>query len=160
MRIDVVTLLNDPSEATLRQRKNLISSYTSPGTEIRIVIPQGLPTSINSFAEMEFAAPGILKRAVQSEQEGADAIVIWGGHDPSLLSARSLVDIPVLAPGTASMHIASLLADMFCLLVQVPEAEPIAWRQIRDYGLEKKCSGVYSFGVDSESLGDRALPPC
>jgi len=154
MRIDVVTLLNNPSEATISQRKDLISSYASPGTEIRIVIPQGLPPSIDSIAEMEFAAPGILKRVIQSEQEGADAVIIWGGHDPSLLSARSLVDIPVLAPGTASMHIASLLADMFCLLVQVPEAEPIAWRQIRDYGLEKKCSGVYSFGVISASLGD------
>jgi len=159
MRIDIVTLLNDPSEATLHQRKKLISSYASSGTEIRIVIPKGLPSSIDSIAEMEFASAGILKRVVKSEQEGADAVIIWGGHDPSLLSARSLVDIPVLAPGSASMHIASLLADMFCLLVQVPEAEPIAWRQIRDYGLEKKCSGVYSFGVNAASLGDPEYYP-
>jgi allantoin racemase len=144
MRIDVVTLLNAPSETALRQRKDLISSYASSGTEIRIVIPQGLPPSIDSIAEMEFAAPGIMKSIVQSEQEGADAVIIWGGHDPSLLSARSLVDIPVLAPGSASMHIASLLADMFCLLVQVPEAEPIA---------------VYSFGINAASLGDPEYYP-
>jgi Asp/Glu/hydantoin racemase len=43
--------------------------------------------------------------------------------------------------------------------VQLPEAEPIAWRQIRDYGLEKKCSGVYSFGVPSTSLGDKKHYP-
>ena len=108
---------------------------------------------VDSLAEMEQAAPGILERVVKSEEEGADAVLIWGGHDPSLLSSRSLVDIPVLGPGSASMHVAGFLADYFSLIVQLPEVEQLAWRQIRDYRLEDKCVGVYSVDIPVLELG-------
>jgi allantoin racemase len=125
----------------------MLRSYSSPGTEIRLVLTKNPPPSVESMAEMELAAPGILERVVLSEKEGADAVLIWGGHDPSLISSRSLVDIPVIGPGSASMHIAAFLADYFSLIVQLPEVEQLAWRQIRDYRLEQKCIGVYSVGI-------------
>ncbi len=131
----------------------MLRSYASPGTEVNLVLTKNPPPSIDSLAEMELAAPGILERVVKSEEEGADAVLIWGGHDPSLLSARSLVDIPVFGPGGASMHVASLLADYFSLIVQLPEVEQLAWRQIRDYRLEDKCTGVYSVDIPVLELG-------
>jgi len=90
---------------------------------------------------------------VESEKEGADAVIIWGGHDPSLTAARELVSIPVLAPGMASMHLASMLAERFGLLVQVPEALGIARRQVRDLGLQDKCAGIHSVGIPVLRLG-------
>ena len=153
LRIDVVMLIGGLSEANLRSRIEILKSYVSPGTEVNLVFTNNPPPSVDSLAEMELAAPGILERVVKSEREGADAILIWGGHDPSLLSARSLVDIPVLGPGSASMHVASFLADYFSLIVQLPEVEQLAWRQIRDYRLEEKCIGVYSVDIPVLELG-------
>ena len=146
-------LIGGLPESDLNRRIEILKSYASPGTEINLVMTRNPPLSVDSLAEMELAAPGILERVVKSEREGADAVLIWGGHDPSLLSARSLVDIPVLGPGSASMHVASFLADYFSLIVQLPEVEQLAWRQIRDYKLEKKCVGVYSVDIPVLELG-------
>jgi allantoin racemase len=153
LRIDVVMLIGGLPEADLNRRIEILKSYASPGTEINLVMTRNPPPSVDSLVEMELAAPGILERVVKSEKEGADAVLIWGGHDPSLLSARSLVDIPVLGPGSASMHVASFLADYFSLIVQLPEVEQLAWRQIRDYRLEEKCVGVYSVDIPVLELG-------
>jgi allantoin racemase len=153
MRIDVVMLIGGLSQADLKRRIEILKSYASPRTDVNLVFTKNPPPSVDSLAEMEQAAPGILERVVQSEKEGADAVLIWGGHDPSLLSSRSLVDIPVIGPGSASMHIASFLADYFSLIVQLPEVEQLAWRQIRDYRLEDKCTGVYSVDIPVLELG-------
>ena len=153
MRIDVVMLIGGLPEADLKRRLEILRSYASPGTEVRLVTTRNPPPSVDSLVEMELAAPGILERVVQSERENADAVLIWGGHDPSLLSTRSLVDIPVIGPGSASMHIAAFLADYFSLIVQLPEVEQLAWRQIRDYRLEEKCVGVYSVDIPVLELG-------
>jgi allantoin racemase len=51
------------------------------------------------------------------------------------------------------MHVAAFLADYFSLIVQLPEVEQLAWRQIRDYKLETKCTGVYSVDIPVLELG-------
>lgn len=153
MLIDVVMLISGLSEKEMKGRQASLRSYASPGTEVRLVTTRGAPPSVESLAEMELAAPGILERVVMSEREGADAVIIWGGHDPSMLAARGLVEIPVVAPGSASMHVASMLAESFSLVVQLPEVTGLALRQVRDYGLEDKCVGVYPVGIPVLELG-------
>jgi allantoin racemase len=153
MRIDVVMLISGLDEEALRRRQESLSTCASPGTDIRLVFTRNAPASVESQAEMEMAAPGILERIALSEQEGADAVVIWGGHDPSVTAARELVSIPVIGPGMASMHIAAALADKFSLLVQLPSVVGIARRQVRDLGLEGRCSGIYPVCVPVLELG-------
>jgi len=153
LRIDVIMLISGLSDKEMAGRLESLRSYASPGTEVRLVTTRNAPPSVESLAEMELAAPGILERVMQSEEEGADAVIIWGGHDPSMLAARGLMDVPVLAPGSASMHVASMLAECFSLIVQLPEVAGLAWRQVRDYGLEDRCAGVYPVGVPVLELG-------
>ena len=152
-RIDVIMVISGLSSGELESRHRSLMAYASPGTEVRMVLTRNAPSSVESTAEMELAAPGILERAVQSESEGADAIVIWGGHDPSLTAARELVSIPVMAPGMASMYLACMLADRFSLLVQLPNVVELAHRQVRSMGLARRCVGVYSVGIPVLRLG-------
>ena len=147
MRIDVVMLISGLSPQALKKREETLRKQASPGTDIRLVLTRNAPLSVESFVEMELAAPGILERVVMSENEGADAVVIWGGHDPSVDSARELVDIPVLGPGGASMYLASILARKFALMVQLPHVLGLAEKQVRDLGLTSRCVGVYSVGL-------------
>jgi allantoin racemase len=147
MRIDVIMLISGLSPQALKRREETLRKQASPGTDIHLVLTRNAPRSVESFAEMEMAAPGILERVVLSENEGADAVVIWGGHDPSVESARELVDIPVLGPGGASMYLASMLARKFALMVQLPHVLGLAEKQVRDLGLTSSCVGVYSVGV-------------
>ncbi len=153
VKIDVVMLISGLDEDAMERRRGSLAIHASPGTEIRLVTTRNAPPSVESQAEMELAAPGILQRIVQSEKEGADAVIIWGGHDPSLTAARELASIPVLGPGMASMHLASLLANRFSLLVQLPEVLGIARRQVRDLGLQDKCAGIHPVGIPVLRLG-------
>jgi len=153
MRIDVVMLISGLDEEALERRKRALSSYASGGIEVNLVLTRNAPPSVESLAEMELAAPGILERVARSEREGADAVVIWGGHDPSVASARELVSIPVLGPGMASMCLASMLAERFSLLVQLPNVVGLSRRQVRDLGLEGRCAGVYPVGIPVLELG-------
>jgi len=144
MRIDVIMLISGLSPEALESRRSVLQSYASEGTEVRLVETRNAPPSVDSLPEMELAAPGILERALLSQDEGADAVVIWGGHDPSLEAARNLVDVPVMAPGMASMYLASMLADTFALIIQLPNVMKVAERQVNDMGLEDRCNGIYS----------------
>jgi allantoin racemase len=153
MRIDVVMLISGLDSEALRRREVGLKSCASEGIDVRLVTTRNAPPSVESFAEMELAAPGILERVVESEKEGTDAVVIWGGHDPSLTAARELVDIPVLGPGMASMYIASALAERFALLVQLSQDKEIAKRQVRDLRLEARCTGIYPVSLPVLQLG-------
>jgi allantoin racemase len=137
-------LIHGLSLEALKKREKILQSYASKGTDLRLVTTKQGPASVGSLPEMELAAPGILERAVRCEEEGADAVIIWGGHDPSLDAARNLLGIPVMAPGMASMYMASMLVEKFALIVQLPHVNRVAMKQIRDLGLTTRCSGIYS----------------
>jgi len=153
MRIDIIMPISGLSKEELENRHKNLLSYASPGTEIRLIQTRNTPKSVESQAEMELAGAGILEQIVRSSKDGADALIIWGGHDPSLNAARELTSIPVLGPGMASMHLASMLAERFSLLVQLPNVVDLARRQVRELGLESKCVGVYPVGIQVLKLG-------
>jgi hypothetical protein len=66
MRIDVIMLIGGLPEADLKRRLEILRSYASTGTEINLVMTRNPPPSVDSLAEMELAAPGILERVVKS----------------------------------------------------------------------------------------------
>ena len=66
MRIDVVMLIGGLSEEDLKRRVEILRSYASAGTEVNLVFTKNPPPSVDSLAEMELAAPGILERVVKS----------------------------------------------------------------------------------------------
>ena len=154
MRIDVIVVITGLTDDVLMRRREAVQRYASPGTEIRLVVTEEGPSSVESETELELAAPGILQSVVRSAETGADGVVIWGGHDPSLSAARELVDIPVVGPGMASMLLACSLVRRFSLLVQLPNVVGIAERQIAELGLGSRCASIRSVDVPVLNLGD------
>ncbi|CAN5486987.1 aspartate/glutamate racemase family protein [soil metagenome] len=159
MRIDVVTVITGLDEDALERRRQALERFASKGTDIQLVVTPDGPSSVESEAELELAAQGILKAVVQSAKAGADGIVIWGGHDPSLRSARELVDVPVVGPGMASMLLACSLVERFSLLVQLPNVLGIARRQVADLGLTDRCASIRSVDVPVLNLADESAFP-
>jgi allantoin racemase len=159
VRIDIVTVITGLGDEALQRRRQALSRFASPGTEIRLAVTGSGPASVESEAELELAAPGILRAVVEAAESGADGVVIWGGHDPSLRSARELVDIPVVGPGMASMLLACSLARRFSLLVQLPNVLDVAERQVAELGLRERCASIRSVDVAVLDLADDAAYP-
>jgi len=92
------------------------SRVASPDTELSVVhLDQG-PASIESRYEAALAAPDVVRKAIEAEKDGMDAVVSNCMDDPGVEAAREMVSIPVIGPAQTSMHIATMLGHRFSVV--------------------------------------------
>lgn len=84
----------------------------------------------------------IVQKALEAERSGYDAFAIGCYHDPGLREARSVVDIPVLSIGEASMLVACSHAKSFGVVTMCREFADYTALLVRDYGLESRLAAI------------------
>lgn len=121
-------------------------------------------TPFDSYAHpiVEFrCAREVICNAVRAEEQGYDAYVIGHFQDAGLYEARSVVDIPVLALGEASMLHACTLGQRSGIVTINRRFIPWFHQQITKYGLERRVTGVHALhfepGALLQAFGDEAL---
>ena len=77
-----------------------------------------------------------VQAAQRAEREGYDAIIIGTIPDTGFEEARSIVDIPVLAFGNASVGYASQLGSCVGLVHFIPQLRDQIRRNMRNYGFD------------------------
>lgn len=96
-------------------RKN-IDLVRSPDTEVEI---RTLRKGVSRFDSMFYTYTNflgfreILEGIIQAEKEGFDAVMICCFFDPILKEARQAVNIPVIGPAEAAMHVAAMMGRKF-----------------------------------------------
>jgi len=65
--------------------------------------------NVESYYDKAITTPYILEKVLEGEKNGYDAIIIACYDDPGVEAAREIAEIPVIGPGEASLHIASML---------------------------------------------------
>jgi Asp/Glu/hydantoin racemase len=102
-----------------------------------------------TFAELAYLEAGL-----RAQDEGYSAIMINATGDYALRQLRSLVSIPVVGTGQASMHAALGLGDRFGLLtIWPPQLRPVYEGLIDDNGFRSRCVGI-SFVTSEDELSD------
>jgi allantoin racemase len=135
------------AEAELTRRGNLLRQYASPGTEIGIGdTPEG-PASIESMYEEYLAIPSLVRRAVELEKEGWEAIILGCYGDPGLDAARELLSIPVVGPGEATALVAASLGHRFSVLTITRSAVAGLVRMVRNAGVGEKLASVRAIEI-------------
>lgn len=87
-------------------------------------------------------AQAMLQASVRAPEDGFDAIMITCYGDPMLDQIRSLVDIPVMSIGEATLHAAAMMGKKFGL-VTISEANIYeSHHTIAKYGLSEYCAGI------------------
>lgn len=84
--------------------------------------------------------------ALQASRAGYDAFAMCTLVDPKLREIRALVDIPVVATGETSFHLAGLVGQKFGVLAFIEAMIPRYWDQVRTCGLEGRCAGIRGVG--------------
>jgi allantoin racemase len=84
--------------------------------------------------------------ALKAAKEGYDAFALCTLFDPYLQEIRTIVDIPVVATGEASFHIARMCGTRFGMLLFMDRVIPRYQDQIRLAGLSDSCAGVRQTG--------------
>lgn len=107
-------------------------------------------TSFMSPHDWLIADLGIYEAGLSAEAEGFDAVVIDTMSDSGMNALRSVLNIPVIGPGKASMLYALTLGNKFSVLAQWKPALPRYRKVIREYGFERQCASVRSFDVEPD----------
>lgn len=84
----------------------------------------------------------IIDRALEAEGAGFDAFAIGCFHDPALREARSVVGIPIVSIGEASMFVACSFARTFGVVTMCEEFAEYTKMLVQDYGIERRLAGV------------------
>ena len=137
-----------------------LATIVDPGTTVDV---HGI-TPHDNYAHpiVEFrCARQVICNAVEAERQGYDAFVIGHFQDAGLYEARSVVDIPVLALGEASMLQACQLGQRIGIVTINTRFIPWFRHQIRKYGLQERVAGVHAMqfepGQILKSYDDAAL---
>ena len=124
------------------------------GTELSTVSLYDHPPSVESRADQAMAAPGVIRRAIEAQRDGCDAIVIDCMDDPGLQPAREPVDSPVVGAAQASLHIAAMLGHRFSIVGTAERDAPSFEDLVRAYRLEGRLASVRWVGIPVHELED------
>lgn len=106
----------------------------------------------------------VICNAVRAEREGYDAFVVGHFQDAGLYEARSVVKIPVVALGEASMLYSCQLGQRIGIVTINTRYIPWFHHQIAKYGLERRVTGVHAMqfepgqilkSYESQELADK-----
>lgn len=126
MRILVISPV--VSQELLKGDEEYFKGLADPGTDVEVVKLAKGPTSIETFHDVVYAGPEILRR-VREKSDSVDAIMINCFADPALDAARELTDKVVLGPAETSMSVALHLGAKFSVISVLPNtASWVRWQ--------------------------------
>ncbi len=118
-----------------------LARVASPGTEITFhgmdlgTYPSDYPGVHIGYSYLaSLHREQFVQAAQRAEQEGYDAFVIGTIPDTGFEEARSIVDIPVVAFGNASIGYASQLGSCVGIVHFIPQLQDQIRRNVRNYG--------------------------
>jgi allantoin racemase len=141
-------------EAHIRE---LLKSYASPGTTFVLAYPEDLGGGeVLSLLEERKAlsglhhileTPALVKKAVEAEHLGFDAVMQSNTFDPGVEASRLAVRIPVIGLLRASLHFTASICDRFALIVPLETHMPHTMRLVQTYGMTPFLCGIKTVGL-------------
>lgn len=102
------------------------------------------PALFDSYHDWALADVALFEAGVSAEADGYDAICIDTMSDSGMNALRSVLDIPVIAPGKASFHMACILGHSFSVLTQWDPWIGLYTKAAMEYGMKHKLASVRS----------------
>ncbi|HEU5018086.1 MAG TPA: aspartate/glutamate racemase family protein, partial [Pseudolabrys sp.] len=140
-----------------------LKDIVDEGTEVDVKGITPHDSYAHPIVEMRCARE-VICNAVRAEREGYDAFVVGHFQDAGLYEARSVVNIPVVALGEASMFYSCQLGQRAGIVTINTRYIPWFHHQIRKYGLERRITGVHAMqfepgqilkAYESQALADK-----
>lgn len=139
--MNILYLIPGPMDQEEMDRREMIcNEMTSSRATVDVDDTEG-PTSIESSTEEELAA-GPMISALWKNRDRYDAVVLGCFGDPILRAAREICRIPVIGPGEATVHFASLLCDDFSIITVLDRTVPVTEEQMRALGVDHRISSI------------------
>lgn len=135
----------------------LLQRYASPGTTIEIGYPEdlGAGSALRHLEQRKVLSglhhiletPALVKKIIEAERAGFDAVVQSNTFDPGVEAARLAVRIPVVGLLRASCHFAACLCDRFAFIVPLESHVPYVFRIMETYRMGHFVTDVQAVNV-------------
>ena len=135
----------------------LLNSYASPGTAIEIHYPDDLGGGeILRYLEQHknlsglhhiLETPALVKKTIEAERSGFDAVIQSNTFDPGVEAARLAVRIPVVGLLRSASHFAACLCDRFAIIVPLESHVPYVHRLLATYRMEHMVTAIKPVNV-------------
>ncbi len=120
-----------------------LAEISDPDTTVDVKGVTPHDSYAHAIVEMRCARE-VVCNAVAAQQQGYDAFIIGHFQDTGLYEARSVVDIPVLSLGEATMLYGCMLGQRSGIITINRRYIPWFHNQIGKYGLRERVTGVYA----------------
>jgi Asp/Glu/hydantoin racemase len=110
-RIKMIVPVPVPDEALRLFAAQLPPGLVRDDIQVDFVAAGGEPSMLDSLYEMTLADTAVLEAGATAEKEGYAAVCVNSTSDSGVAALRSLLSIPVVGPGQATMLAACLLGQ-------------------------------------------------
>ncbi|HVA25002.1 MAG TPA: aspartate/glutamate racemase family protein [Chloroflexota bacterium] len=151
--IRVAFVIGDYPPEERKRREDVALSYSSEELQVGIVSVPATPY-IHGLtpAEVAMAATPFIHAFRDAERQGYDAVVPLGFLDLGVDGGKSAVDIPVVGPCEAALHVAAVVGDRFGAVVYHESLIPMTRAIVDRYGMQAWMAGYRASGFDLPDL--------
>jgi allantoin racemase len=148
-KIRVAFAIGDYPPEERKRREDAALAYSSAEVEVGIISVKATPYYIgNSPDLLGLAVPPFIDAYREAERQGYDAVVPLGTLDLGVDAGRCVVDIPVVGPSEAMLHIASMLGRRFGIIQYHDHVWPLTYRMVERFHMLDKVIGWRSCGFE------------
>lgn len=133
IQIELITPITSKNLRSLED----IRALQRPGLSIHNSLLDRGPASIECEFDEALSVPDTIRKAIDAERRGANAIIIDCMGDPGLHACREVVKIPVLGPCQTAMHTAAMLGHKIGFITVLERLRPFIDMRVASYGLQQ-----------------------
>lgn len=141
MRIMIINPDYGVTQEEMDVRLRILHQYAAPDTELAMVCLQKSRVEINSALDVALAGPEIVRLAMQAQNAGFDAVVLYCFSDPAIDACREALQIPVIGGAQAACLTALNICRSFGVILTDASRIP-----------EKRLF-LHTLGVDGSRIG-------
>jgi allantoin racemase len=146
-RIKMIVPVPVPDSALRLFAAQLPPGLVRPGIAVDFVAAGGEPSMLDSDYERTMADSAVTLAGASAEAEGYAAVCVNSTSDSGVAALRSLLTIPVVGPGQATMLAACLLGRKFSILTMWDRWTPGYHKTASEQGVLHRLASVRSIDV-------------
>jgi allantoin racemase len=146
-RIKMILPVPMPPEALAGFARQIPPHLVSSGIAVDFVAASGGGALLDSYYEATLADAFVLEAGASAEEEGYSAVCVNSMSDSGLSALRSLLTIPVVGPGAASLLLACMLGKKFSILTMWDRWTHLYDKVLAEQGLTHRLASIRSIGV-------------
>ncbi len=142
------------SEENLAARRaQLAAVELNPEMNFTFKPVRAAPRNYVSPVDMALADLGIFDAGRTAQKDGFDAVCIDTMSDSGVAALRSVLTIPVIGPGRASVLMAMMLGNRFSILTMWQKWRHLYDKTLSDLGMTAACASIRSIDLAPDNLG-------